>query len=357
MNTKVNQNQPSIQRAFVSRFAMHLFFTILILFIMTYVGSRMFTHMDLNLYGYMVGTLVFLIGLFYRFLSWSERPPAKLMIKKGKKLIFRKKTVKTTTTDIGMQRFIWNRGIYRWFQHMLMGWGVIISCFVTFPLVFGWMYFTMDDNGFYTVVFMGLNLMKISADGFLAFLFYNSLNITAIMVITGASMAIYRRLKNLQARAEQTVIFDFMPLYMLLFISITGLLLTVSNVFFHGFIQPELSLVHQFSVIVTLIYLPFGKLAHIPMRPLGIYVKNYREHYANQSMKKCKVCSNEFVSTEQSNDVIHVLDQNAIQFKKEEGFHLAELCLPCRRNYRISKFSGVKTHLTKAKEANQDARG
>jgi hypothetical protein len=303
---------------------MRLFFAAVVILAMTYVGTRAFTHIDLNLYGYMVGTFVFLGGLFYRFLSWSERPPAQVFIKKGMKLLFRRRggmeTAVESVDNLGMFRFIWNRGPYRWIQHMLMGWGCIIACFVTFPLVFGWMYFTMEDNGMYTVVFMGIDLMRIAAEGFVAYLFYNALNISAAMVIAGASMALYRRLKNMQARAEQTFLFDFLPLYMLLFVSITGLLLTVSNFLLHGWGHAQMSLVHQWSVIVTLIYLPFGKLAHIPMRPLGVLVKQYKAHYAEQAMKDCKTCGTAFISVEQSNDVIDVLRQNAISFESPEGF-------------------------------------
>jgi hypothetical protein len=121
--------------------------------------------------------------------------------------------------------------------------------------------------------------------------------------------------------------------------------------------QPQMSLIHQFSVIVTLIYLPFGKLAHIPFRPMSVLARNYREHYGDNSMKKCKICGENFVSTEQSNDVIKVLNVNNMKFNMEDGFNLAELCLPCRRKYRISRFSGFQIHLVKVKEANQNARG
>ncbi len=347
----------NLDGAFASHFAKSMFLTVSGLFILSLIGTRMFTHIDLNLYGYMVGTLVFLGGFFYRFIAWGERPPAKLILKKGIKLLGRRSTPKTSVEHLATYKFIWNRGIFRWTQHFLIGWGCILSCLVTFPLVFGWMYFTMEENGYYTVVALGMDIMKVDAEGWIAYLFYNALNITAFMVIAGVCMALYRRLKNMQARAEQTFMYDFMPLYLLLFISITGLLLTFSNVFLHGFGQPTMSLIHQFSVIVTLIYLPFGKLAHIPFRPMSVFARNYREHYSEQSMKECRVCQSEFVSTEQSKDVIDVLGQNHLQFEKEEGFHLAELCPPCRRKYRISRFSGIPTHEIKVKEANQNAKG
>lgn len=346
-----------MDRAFASKFAKMVFLTVVALIAFMYIGSRMFTHIDLALYGYMVGTIVFICGFFYRFIAWGDRPPAKIIMKKGLKLLFRKSTPKTSVEHLETYRFIWNRGLYRWTQHVLLGWGCILSALVTFPLVFGWMYFTMEDNGTYTVVGFGLDLMKIKADGWLAFLFYNALNITAFMVIAGVCMALYRRVRNMQARAEQTFAYDFLPLYMLLFISITGLMLTGSNIFLHGWGHPVITVIHQWSVIITLIYLPFGKLAHIPFRPMSVLAKNYREHYGEKEMKRCKVCGTGFVSAEQSNDVIHVLKINEIEFKTDEGFHLAELCLPCRRKFRMSRFTGIPTHRIPVKEANQNAKG
>ncbi|MFC0414795.1 hypothetical protein ACFFHH_04900 [Cytobacillus solani] len=344
-------------KAFASHYAKSMFFTVVVLTVLTFIGTRLFIHIDLNLYGYMVGTLVFIGGFFYRFISWGERPPTKILIKKGIKLLFTKTTPKIAVQNLAIFDFIKKRGVERWLQHILIGWGCILACLVTFPLVFGWMYFTMNDNGSYTIVLMGLDLMKVKADGMIAWLSYNALNVAAIMVTAGVCMALHRRLKNMQARAEQKFIYDFLPLFLLLFISITGLLLTVQNVFLDGWLQPQMSLIHQFSVIVTLIYLPFGKLAHIPFRPMSVFARNYREHYGKEAMKECKVCSNHFVSVEQSNDVIQVLGVNDIDFNMKDGFNLAELCMPCRRKYRISRFSGFATHQLKVKEANQNAHG
>ncbi|AXN41091.1 hypothetical protein CN689_02035 [Peribacillus butanolivorans] len=360
MQAKVAANQKtgkSIDNAFASHFAKSMFLAACGLVTLSFFGTRMFTHVDLNLYGYMVGTIIFIGGFFYRFIAWGERPPTKIFIKKGIKLLFRKSTPKTSVEHLATYNFIWNRGIYRWTQHILIGWGCILSCFVTFPLVFGWMYFTMDDNGYYNIIAMGIRVITVPANGIIANLSYNALNITAVMVIAGVCMALYRRLKNMQARAEQKFMYDFLPLYMLLLVSVTGLSLTFMNIFLHGAGQPAMSLIHQWSVIITLIYLPFGKLAHIPFRPMSVCARNYREHYAEQSMKGCKVCGDEFVSTEQSKDVVEVLGVNDIEFQTKEGYHLAEMCLPCRRKYRIAQFSGFPIHELKVKEANQNAKG
>lgn len=215
----------------------------------------------------------------------------------------------------------------------------------------------MEVNGFYTIVFMGIDLMRVKADGFLTFFFYNALNLSSFLVIAGVIMAIYRRLKNMQARAEQSFLYDFLPLHLLLFISITGLALPFVNIFLGGAGHPTLSLIHEYSVIVTLIYLPFGKLAHFPFRPMSVFAKNYRDHYMDEKPFECKVCGDTYVSTEQAEDVIQVLAENAIDFETKEGFHLAEMCLPCRRKYRLAQFSGKPTHEIKYKEANQHAEG
>ena len=164
----------SINDAFASKFAKSMFLSVTALVILSFIGTRMFTHVDLNLYGYMVGTIVFIGGFFYRFIAWGERPPTKLFIKKGLKLLFRKSTAKTAVNHLAIYDFIKNRGLYRWIQHILIGWGCVLACLVTFPLVFGWMYFTMDDNGYYTIVLMGMNLMVVKADGLIAWFSYNA---------------------------------------------------------------------------------------------------------------------------------------------------------------------------------------
>ena len=104
MQANIERNQKkekSIDRAFASHFAKSMFLAVCGLAILSFIGTRMFTHIDLNLYGYMVGTIVFIGGFFYRFIAWGERPPTKIIIKKGIKLLFRKSTPKTSVEHLG----------------------------------------------------------------------------------------------------------------------------------------------------------------------------------------------------------------------------------------------------------------
>ena len=113
--------------------------------------------------------------------------------------------------------------------------GLRIACLVTFPLVFGWMYFTMEENGYYTVVAMGMNIMEIKANGFIAYVSYNALNISALMVITGVMYGAISSLKNMQARAEQKFIYDFLPLYLLVICKYYRTCVNLMNMFLHGY--------------------------------------------------------------------------------------------------------------------------
>ena len=175
------------------------------------VGSRFFTHIDLALYGYMVGTVVFIGGFFYRFIAWGERPPTKIILKKGIKLLFRKSTPQTSIEHLVTYRFIWNRGWYRWTQHVSARLGLYLIRLCNLSAGVRLDVLHDGENRNYTVVGFGIDLMKINADGWLGFLFFNALNITAFMVIAGVCMALYRRIGNMQARAEQTFVYDFLP--------------------------------------------------------------------------------------------------------------------------------------------------
>ncbi|WP_338551617.1 hypothetical protein [Paenibacillus sp. KS-LC4] len=72
--------------------------------------------------------------------------------------------MQTSVEHLATYRFIFKRGVNRWAQHVLLGRGSILSSCVSFPLVFGWMYFTMGENGLYTVVAFGINLTQVKAE-------------------------------------------------------------------------------------------------------------------------------------------------------------------------------------------------
>src|SRR3970040_841716 len=70
---------------------------------------------------------------------------------------------------------------------------------------------------------------------------------------------------------------DLLPLILLFAISVTGLLLTASYTWLKGYAYDFLAILHAATVIVTLLYLPFGKLFHIFQRPAQLGVSFYKD--------------------------------------------------------------------------------
>ena len=178
--------------------------------------------------------------------------------------------VKELWSKIIAQGFILRRGRARWLTHMLIAWGCILAAAVTFPLVFGWLHFeqgAIAPEPTYRAFFFGFDVGEVPLAGPAAWFAFHALVVSAFMVIPGVMLAMWRRMREGGALAVQRFGRDFLPLVLLFAISITGLLLWVSYEWLHGYYYSVLAQIHAFTVIGTLIYLPFGKLFHVFQRP------------------------------------------------------------------------------------------
>lgn len=180
----------------------------------------------------------------------------------------------TVGKNLVAQHFIFKRGFSRWLTHFLIMWGCIFSALITFPLSFGWVHFKLEGDRGYRAYLFGFPAPGV-LDGrsILAWIQFHALDFTALMVIAGCAIAIHRRLKDRGAIAYQTFLLDFTLHLMLIAISVSGMMLTASSVWFDGYMYPFIALLHQATVIMTLFYIPFGKLFHIVQRPASIGVE------------------------------------------------------------------------------------
>ena len=66
--------------------------------------------------------------------------------------------VRRFTVELAFNRFIWKRGRLRWAAHWFILWGTLTAAAITFPLVFGWIYFDTlpDDLSWYRVYVFGI---------------------------------------------------------------------------------------------------------------------------------------------------------------------------------------------------------
>lgn len=224
------------------------------------IGSRNLEHYDAVLFGYTVASVVALGAIVYRYALWLQRPATRVYWRRGWQL-FRERdklatnatsAAKTFALNLVEQRFIFKRGFSRWLMHALIMWGCIISALITFPLVFGWVHFELEGARDYRAYLFGFPLNTIDGRSVLAWITFHALDFTAVMVIAGCAIAIRRRLKDSGAIALQQFLLDFVPHLLLIAVSVTGLTLTASSLWFGGYMYSFISLTHQAVVIMTL---------------------------------------------------------------------------------------------------------
>jgi hypothetical protein len=297
------------------------------------IGSRNLRNYDPLLLTYTFGTLFSAFAVAYRTAVWLQRPPTRTYFRRAfqllrgggapAKLAF---VSRQAAVHLGAQGFIRRRGLMRWAIHFLIAWGCLLAGAVTFPLVFGWLHFetSATEPDVYHVMMFGFKVLAFHTQSPVRFVMFNLLNVSAVMVSTGAVLSLHRRMKDAGARGRQQFGNDLVPLLILLAISLTGLMLTFSMHALGGAGYPILSLVHAITVTAALLYLPFGKFFHVVQRPAHLAVLLYRREGAAGPQAACRTCGAAFASA------MHVADLGTVL--RETGVPVrVDVCPPCKR--------------------------
>jgi hypothetical protein len=115
---------------------------------------------------------------------------------------------------------------------------------------------------------------------------------------------------------------------------VTGLMLTASYTWMKGYGYDFLAILHAVVVIVTLLYLPFGKLFHIFQRPAQIGVSFYKQTGARNEQALCRRCGQPYASAAMVRDLITVERQLGFSYEmdpKQGADHYQQVCPRCRR--------------------------
>lgn len=283
-----------------------------------YFGSGQLQRFDSPLAAYAAATVLAAFAITYRYVVWIQRPATWIYFKAGWRLFLKPanlarnilKLIKLLFDNIIVQKFIANRGKGRWVAHMSLAWGCLLAFAITFPLSWGWVQFGIGENGIdYAVEFMGMHVMSFHPESILAFLFFNGLNISAVLVLLGVGLAMHRRLFDKGAQAVETFTNDFMPLFLLFAVSMTGLMITASYRLMEGAHFTFISMLHAFTVIVLLLWMPFGKLFHVIQRPAQLGVAYYKEEGEEGDQAKCARSGQEFQSQMHHDDLIRIMKE------------------------------------------------
>jgi hypothetical protein len=320
-----------------------------ILTVLVIVGSRNLEHFDSALFGYTIASIVALGAIVFRYAVWLQRPATRTYWLRGWRLFRDRKKLFKNTKDaaetIGKnlvgQHFIFKRGFTRWLTHFLIMWGCVLAAAITFPLSFGWVHFELEGARGYRAYVFGFPTAVLDGRSALAWIQFHALDIAAVMVIAGCALAINRRLKDRGAIAYQSFLLDFTPHLLLLAISVSGLMLTASSLWFEGYMYAFIALLHQATVIMTLFYLPFGKLFHIVQRPASIGVELYQSRSQEMEQAVCPRCGTMFVGQLWIDDLKDVVKELGFDYRMENGHTLQDYCPRCKRIMRGLAYAGL----------------
>jgi hypothetical protein len=308
-----------------------------------FVGSRNLRHIDAALVGYTFACVFAAFGLGYRYSMWLQRPPTRLYWRRGWQAFLRRGRLRQSlkgfvTRFFGvflLNLFIWRRSLSRGLTHMLIMWGCILAAAITFPLVFGWVYFETvpGDLTRYRVFVFGFPTMAFAHESLLGHLIFHGLVWSSFLVIAGVLMALQRRLRDHGAAALQDLQEDLLPLFMLFAVSVTGLLLTVSYTWLKGYAYDFLAITHAVTVIFTLLWLPFGKFFHIFQRPAQLAVKFYKDVGEEGEQAVCARCQKPYATKIHVEDLIIVERELGYRYEWPDhpAGHYQRVCPTCRR--------------------------
>lgn len=305
------------------------------------VGSRGLRDFDPALVSYAGACVFSAFGLGYRFAMWLRRPPTRVYWYGGWSAFLERKHLVRNVAHLGriawnnivLQRFIERRSHKRWIAHWFLAWGCLLAGAITFPLSFGWVRFETapDNQQIYRSFLFGIPLGSFRLGTWMAELTFDILDIAAVMVLVGVFIALWRRGRDHGAMSVQQFSNDLTPLIMLFAICVTGLFLTVSTHLMHGLHYIFLSQLHAITVILTLLYLPFGKFFHIFQRPAQLGLDFYKGAGAAGPQAKCIRCGEEYASSLQIEDLKAVQEELQIRYQMTDGSHYQEVCPRCRR--------------------------
>ena len=321
------------------------------------LGSRGGRWLDPALLGYLLATLFACFGVAYRYFSWIERPATRMLFRHTVRTLLSPKALKAAPRmvvlaldQIFLQRFIEKRSLKRWGAHALIAWGCMLGFAVTLPLVFGWIRFTSEglNPDRYQAWLLGFPAGSFPLGGVQAFVSFHILDLAALMVTAGCVLSLIRRRQDEGDSATQRFDLDLLPLVLLIAVSVTGLMLTASETWLQGRNFGTLAFLHELTVILMLLGLPFGKLFHIVQRPAQLGVTIYKAEGEAEGRLACKSCGVAFIRANQRRDLGALwkeLDLDGARHGTRDGggVHHLDLCPRCKRRL-VAKAQGVRLH-------------
>ena len=306
-----------------------------VLTLLVFAGSDALRNFDAALIGYATATIVLTFGVVYRYAIWVQAPPTRRFLLKGWSAFlsvrnfrhFPTMVPRALVSYLGLQTFIKRRGTARWLAHQALFWGVMIATLMTFTLAWGWIHFEATDEQQYQMFVFSVKVMTFAPFTWWAWITFHVLDIAAVLVIAGCGYFLWRRVRDREAASGQRLGYDFLPLVALVAISVTGLLLTFSSALLDGAGYEFLAILHMGVVVLSLIFIPFGKFFHVIQRPATVGVHIYkRTSQERDGIVHCARCGAPLEGAAFLQNLQETMDELGLKYRE-----LVETCPRCKR--------------------------
>src|SRR5690606_16536856 len=217
----------------------------------------------------------------------------------------------------------------------------------TIPLTFGWIHFVLkpgDLETYYALLF-GFEAGSFSLGSPLAFIAFHGLLLSSVLVTFGALIMMTRRFTDGGLIATQTFENDWLPLILLIAISVTGLGISYDYTFLGGKTYQFMAVTHAITVILFLVWLPFGKFFHIYQRLAQLGANLYKTEGRRRGMAVCPHTKEEFATQTHINDLKDVSKDLGFNYDKKDGSNHIDLSPEGKRS------ALAMAHLKARKEA------
>jgi nitrate reductase gamma subunit len=298
-----------------------------------------FIYIDLAVLGYQVASVLFVIGCLYRFIAWLRYPPNRTLWGRSGRALQQRDwkpslmtLIKSVITRLLLQTFIVKRSRLRWFTHFAIFWGCVIVSAVCFALAWGWMSFSLVGQQTYSARMFDIPIITFRVDSVMAFLAFNAINLGALLLLLGLILAFWQRFRMQPEEKAERLKDQLSSLYLLLAVTVSGLLLTVSYKFFNGIGHRQLVVIHEVIVILGLLWVPFSKLFHIEVSPATVAL-DVAEGPGFVEPSLCSRCGKKLSAVWTPKDLQGVLASAGVQVAGDVADpEVLSLCPSCRRH-------------------------
>ena len=155
----------------------------------------------------------------------------------------------------------------------------------------------------------------------------------------------HRRFVDEGQLASQWFERDWLPLFLLVIVSVTGLGIWFDYTFLEGKMSQFMAITHAITVAMFLMWIPFGKFFHIFQRPAQVGANIYRIEGKKQGMQVCPHTGQEYTSKLHISDLKEITKEMGFKLENEEGMSYLEYSPEGKRCML------AKAHLKARKEA------